>query len=379
MKKRLLSMLMVLCLMLTLAPMALAADTTNATMDETTFRNAVAAGGTVDMTGDVTLTSPLTISNSVTINGTSAKYAISYDGSETAYAITTTTSGVTLKNLTINGYRCVIAKASGLKIENCNINAKHHGVRFSIDGDNSGATLEITDTIIKNPLANNEYGVYYNSSNGGVVTSNIKNGVITMNNCQVLGYKYSIESYVDAVNSVRDSNNTRFDITDTTVMGWTALNIWSANTKFNFTNCTLVGINGLSGEYNNYSTIKANDGIYGGTTGKSSVVTFTGGQVISAQYGGSAQSLFNVDNDLQTQFVFQKYNKDGVQYSVELIGYSVNNPTDEGTYEVNVWNFYWSTDEGDADDYVASQTGYPANCFIAGGTIEDYEATFGIN
>ena len=52
MKRRIISILAVCCIMVTMMPAAFAAGTT---MDETAFRNAVAQGGTVTMTGDVTL------------------------------------------------------------------------------------------------------------------------------------------------------------------------------------------------------------------------------------------------------------------------------------------------------------------------------------
>ncbi|MDO5785604.1 MAG: hypothetical protein Q4P20_11140 [Eubacteriales bacterium] len=378
MKKRLLSLLIAMCMMITMIPMAFAANTT---MDETTFRNAVAAGGTVTLTGNVTLTSPLTISNAVTIDGTSAKYAISYTGGESEYTITTTVPNVVLKNLTINrnsAQNGVNASNSGLEIVDCDINAYRRGVNFYISGNNDNATLDISGTKIVNTKADDTYGVYYSTDNRGVATGNIKNGMITIEDSQILGFKYSINPVIDPVNSLRDGNGTMFDVSNTVIKGWTALNIWSANTDFYFTDCTLIGVNGLSGDSNNYSVITANHGIYGNVANTGSAVTFEGGSLVAVKYGGSDQTVFNVDNEYKTEFAFEN-GTDNKPVSIKC--YRSDNT--EMLRVAHVWNFYYfdaivnpEAAAAKADQYMKDKvTGY-SDDYVAAGTISEYENMF---
>lgn len=306
MKKKVLSLLTALCLMLSLVPAAFAAGTGVTTEDA--LRTAVASGGTVTLGADINLSSPLEINTAVVIDGTTTKYSITAPSGQNA--INASVSGVEVKNLKINvsgnGYG-VNSTGSSLTVTNCEISAVKRGISF-YPANGAGAALTVTGTTIKNPNISNydtsaQYGDYR-----AVATNNVKNGTVTISNSSLLGYGYSINALVaNDSTGLRDGNGTVFNITNTTIKGWTALNMWSANTKFNFTNCTLVGINTLDGGMNGFSIIRANDGMYGGYTNKESVVTIKGGSMTAKQYGSALETAFTVDRELQTKFVFETY------------------------------------------------------------------------
>lgn len=338
--KKILSLLMALVMCLSLLPsVAFAAGTVS---NEEQLTSAIVSGGTVQLANDITLTSPLTISNAVTIDGTSNKYGITFVGTDSQYTITITSPDVTLQNLTINKsktYNGVNVNATGAKIINCDINASRRGVNFYLENSGNNPKLDITGTTIKNANVGDNYNMTadYGADNRGVATGNIKGGEVNITGCSILGFKYSINPVVDAENGLRDGNGTTFNISNSTIKGWTALNIWSANTTFSFTDCTLTGINALtSGSTNNYSTIVANDDIYGNVTNgtKSSVVNINGGTVQAVQLKGCAEAAFNVDNQFQTKFNFDMGN------DLSPVVIQVYFPED-ATNSVGIWNFYW--------------------------------------
>lgn len=332
MKKRFLSLLMAFCLMLSLAPAAFAADNT---MTQDSFKAAIAnaeTNGTVELTGDVTLTETITINKPITIdgkgfmiNGASGISTLRFEGVP-----------ATLKNLTIvSGRYAIIATGSALTVDHCDIQAARGGISFEAPADN--ATLDVTNTTIKNTnVSNYNTTADYGEDNRGISIYNVKGGTVNISNCSILGFKYSINPVVDPVSNLRDGEGSEFNITNCTIKGWTALNMWSANTVFNFKACTLVGINALpSGSDNNFSTIVANDNIYGTSAGgtKSSVVNIIGGVVQAVQLKNCAQAAFNVDNQLQTKFNFYQNGRTPVNIQV-YFPENVQN-------DVGIWNFHW--------------------------------------
>lgn len=314
MKKRLLSLLMALCLMLTLAPAAFAADTSGL---QTLIDNA-AAGSTIDLTSDYTLTEPITINKAITING--GNHTITYNGSGAAIEVTAT-NAVSLENLIVNatasGGRgiAVNTQQMNLTLTGCTLNVHSRGINiYADDPTNTQDGLDVTGslTLDNTKILNSQVSNYAtNTTVGdtrGISVYRVQGGEITIeNNSEIKGFGYSINSVAAADSTgFRNGEGTVYNITNSTIIGWSALNIWSANTEYNFKNCTLVGINTLSGSWNGFSTIRVNDNIYGGHTDKASVITFKGGSVTAKQFGTALESAFTVDKELQTQFVFEK-------------------------------------------------------------------------
>lgn len=374
MKKRLLSLVMAFCLLLSLAPAAFAADTSGLQA----LIDAATAGQTITLTKNYTLTEPVTITKAITIDGNG--YSVTAASGKNAF--NASVGGVTLNNLTINasgsGYG-VNSTGSSLTVTNCAINVVTRGINF-YPATSSGAALNVSGTVIKNTAVSNyDTSANYGADNRGIATADVLGGTVTISNCSILGFKYSINAVVspesNATVSLRDGQGTRFDISGSTIKGWTALNIWSAATNFTFTDCTLVGINTLSGSSNNYSTVQANDGIYGWNTNKSSTVKFIGGSVTAVKLGAAAESVLNVDVELQTKYVFEPfYNEDEeVDELVVVSYYGSENTADSHVRQVLMWNFYPTTTEENSENYLSTMvSGDEDNVFLVGGTVDEY-------
>ena len=373
MKKRMLSLLMALCLMLTLAPAAFATD---ATMTQTELEEAisdVSTGGTVELTGDVTLTSTLEITKPIVLDG--KNFTITgASGVNTIYF-----KGVagTVKNVNlVSGRYAIVGTGPELTVSGSTIATVKGGIAFEPGTSATTPKLNVTTTTIRNTnVTDYDRSADYGADNRGISTYNVKGGTVKIENCQILGFKYCINPAVDAVNGLCDGNGTSFEITGTTVKGWTALNIWSANTTFTFTDCNLVGINTLSGDSNGFCTIRANDYIYGGQTGKSSVVTFVGGGVTAVRLGSASQSVFGVDYERQTKYVFETDDDDN---KVWVKYFGPENVVGNDTRYVMMWNFHPLHENNqtvmqDYLDTMVTNGTANGNILLSGGAISEYE------
>lgn len=351
MKKRFLSLLMAFCLALSLMPVALAADST--VYNESQLVNALANasnGDTITIGENITLTSTVNVNKAVTING--ANYT-----------------------LTSGNFTTIKITASGVTVKNMNINTDAHGIAFDGNGLTGQPTLDVNNTNITKTTVDSQTGVCYQTDSRGINTYNVKGGKITIKDCKILGFKYSINPVVDVDTSVdmylRDGENTVFNVEGTTIKGWTALNMWSVNTTYNFKDCTLIGINNLNGGSNHFSTIRVNDGIYGSVANKNAVVKFTGGTLMGVRYGTSTQSLIHAGYDEKTNFIFEKNGRD----RVSLTYYGTENVEGALEQKVNVWNFYYEKTDAQYDQFLADRTtGFNgSNITLSGNPISEYE------
>lgn len=385
-------MLTAFAAMMTLATAtaAFAADST--VSNETELKNAVStaqSGDTITLSSDITLSSVLEIETGITLDG--ADFAIT--APENVNALSITADDVTVKDLEINtsvattndqykGYG-ITATGSNLTVTGCTINAESRGIDFR--PTDTGATLNVEDTIIKNTMVTDyNKSANYSLDARGIATSNVKDGYIYIDGSQILGFKYSINALADVAdpdnpNSIRDGQGTIFDVYDTTVKGWTALNIWSADTDFYFTDCNLVGINTQSGATNHYSTIMANDMIYGRQEGKTSTVTFYGGDVTAVKLGACDQSLFNVDYEFETEYVFEQ---DDYGNPVALNYYGPENNEGQPVHYIHTWNFHflYAGNEAKTTEYLNSKvTGFENEngellyVTLNGGSLTEYD------
>ncbi len=267
MKKQLVSILTAGCLMAAMVPAAFAAD---ATMSEAEFRSAVAEGGTVTMTGDVTLTSPLTITEGVTIDGTSNKYSIDYNGGTDAALIVNTTEDVELLNLelnaTANNGRGINLNSSSphLYLTDVTMNVDNRGISFVQDGDATEAYIELYQTDILNSRVTGNYAE--DTAVGdlrGISLFDTKDCDIILEDSSIkgFGYCFNLTGTKDANNTV-PFNDTTIDVINSEIYGWTAFNVWSAQTNFNITDSHLRGINPSYGAWDSFATIVVNDNIY---------------------------------------------------------------------------------------------------------------------
>lgn len=395
MKKRLLSLLMALCLMLTLAPAAFAveddedlsvtvigpeinpnanaeqlggeetsdlasqavasasdvdaiATVSEGTMAEADFRNAVANGGTVALTGDVTLTgSTVAITKAVTIDGGS-QYSITYSGSDTNAFKVTTDSAVVFKNVTINATGTnkraisICTNVPNFTLENSTINVYDRAIWMEASSSitaGTGAQFTIKNSYLLNSRkpadANYDTWTSYGINTRGLSLWNIKDADVLIENSSILGFGYSIFVGGDTASatvgsetrSVIDTQNSIVTIKNSYIKGWTAFNIWGVRTTYNITNTELRGINLATGSSDSFATIVLNEGIYGavpsasekGSDAFANKFNISGGKI--SAYGSeesiaanNAANLISIGVNDVSEFNFSKYSGEKVQF-----------------------------------------------------------------
>ena len=318
MNKQLGSILTAGCLMAAMVPAAFAAD---ATMSEDAFRSAVAEGGAVTMTGDVTLNSTLEIKDGVTINGNG--YTITYTPNTQTYAIDVQTNEpVTFQNVTIDA--TAGSMTSGISVQNCvpdltldgtTVNVKRWGIAFNPTGD--GAELNVVNqSVIQNKRVSNyereaAYGDYRGISLYDTTAAhvNVDNSII-----QGFGYTVNLTGTLDD-DDTTDFKGTVIDVNRSKLMGWTAFNIWTCNTVFNITDSELRGINGSNGSSDGFAAVVLNDNIYGNLeTPLYNTLTFTGGSIGGYKYGTASEGLIRAGNQLETYIAFVESDDTGKVY-----------------------------------------------------------------
>lgn len=317
MKKQLVSILTAVCLMAAMVPAAFAAD---ATMSEDAFRSAVAEGGAVTMTGDVTLNSTLEIKDGVTINGNG--YTITYTPNTQTYAIDVQTNEpVTFQNVTIDA--TVGSMTSGISAQNCipdltldktTLNVMRWGIAFNPTDD--GAELNVMNySVIQNKRVSDyeteaAYGDYR-----GISLYDATAACVNVTNSTIQGFGYTINLTGTKENDVRDFKGTKIDVSNSKLMGWTALNIWTCNTVFDIADSELRGINTSNGSSDGFAAVVLNDNIYGNLEKPLyNTLTFTGGSIGGYKYGTASEGLIRAGNQLETHIKFVESDDTGKVY-----------------------------------------------------------------
>lgn len=317
MKKQLVSILTAGCLMAAMVPAAFAAD---ATMSEDAFRSAVAEGGAVTMTGDVTLNSTLEIKDGVTINGNG--YTITYTPNTQTYAIDVQTNEpVTFQNVTIDA--TVGSMTSGISAQNCipdltldktTLNVMRWGIAFNPTDD--GAELNVMNySVIQNKRVSDyeteaAYGDYR-----GISLYDATAACVNVTNSTIQGFGYTINLTGTKENDVRDFKGTKIDVSNPKLMGWTALNIWTCNTVFDIADSELRGINTSNGSSDGFAAVVLNDNIYGNLEKPLyNTLTFTGGSIGGYKYGTASEGLIRAGNQLETHIKFVESDDTGKVY-----------------------------------------------------------------
>lgn len=318
---------------------AVEAAASDAVMDENTFRQAVANGGTVNLTGNVTLTgNTLNIEKAVTIDGADT-YSITYTGTaQNAFQITTDEQ-VTFQNVTINatasGKRaiCLYADTPHFAFVNGVINADERAIWMKSGVDvqpGIGAVITISNSEILNSRIPDDK-TYDNwttagSAYRGVALWNLRDADVSVINTDILGFSYAFYLGGDAksvnlngnVRTVRDYENTLVTLGNCELKGWAAVYSWAARATITIGDTEMLGINNVaSGGANSFATIVIDDGIYGAAPASSSVqddpfeTTFNiyGGSIKNYSTSESlaannAQRLISLDRPGITKFNF---------------------------------------------------------------------------
>lgn len=315
MKKRIFSLLMALCLMLTLVPAVFAADTSGL---QTLIDN-TPAGGSINLTENYNITEKVTINKALTING--GGHSITYNGSGAAIEVTAT-GAVALNNLTVNatasGGRgiAVNTQQMNLTLTGCTLNVHSRGINiFAEDANHSDVGRDVAGslTLDNTKILNSQVSDYVNNTTvgdtRGVSVYRVKGGTITVkNNSEIKGFGYSINSAGYANEDGVCYGGNTYDIQDSQIWGWSAFNVWTVSNTFNITNSVLRGINRLDSDWNTFATFVINNGIYKGMAKYANKVNITGGNVQAYAFGTAGHTDFLESSESITQFTFSKYN-----------------------------------------------------------------------
>ena len=311
MKKKLLSLLLVATLVFTLTPVALATDSSGLQ----DLIDGATAGSTINLSDDYTITDTVTITEGITIKGNG--HTITYNGTGSAFSVTAT-AAVTLENVTIKAessgaYAIALTSSQpDLTVKDSVITAHTRGISMYPVGGCTSGKLTVSNTDIKNSQIS-DYDHYATvGDTRGIALYDVKNSTITVDNgSKILGFGYTINLTGTLANGIRDLQGTTINVTGSTLMGWTAFNVWSANTVFNIKNSYLKGINNSDGYWDGFATIVVNDDIYnyGWGGADANVFNIYGGTITCYRTGDTSEQLFRVDNQGITKVNFNKYNR----------------------------------------------------------------------
>ena len=328
MKKRMLSVVLTLCLMLGMVPAVYAEDTSGL---QSLIDNATTAEITLNQ--NYVITDTVTINKDLTIHGNN--HSITYSGSASAINVTATSgAAVTLENVSIlaesNGAYAINLTSTqpDLTLDNVTIRADTRGVNMYPSGGCTNGKLTIESSHIYNSRISDYNTNAVLGDTRAIAMSEVKNSDITLTDSELMGFGYSINiTGANGSNDINNAQGTTIDITDCTINGWSAFNIWSVNNIINITNSHLKGINPATSGWNDFATIAMNE-CYFNSTGMANVFTISGGS-ISAYSTNSypIQSIFRIDTTAQTVFNFTVYeDEDFEEHPVDLSGNNGNTP-----------------------------------------------------
>ena len=255
-----------------------------------------------------------------TINGNG--YTITYTPNTQTYAIDVQTNEpVTFQNVTIDA--TVGSMTSGISAQNCipdltldktTLNVMRWGIAFNPTDD--GAELNVMNySVIQNKRVSDyeteaAYGDYR-----GISLYDATAACVNVTNSTIQGFGYTINLTGTKENDVRDFKGTKIDVSNSKLMGWTALNIWTCNTVFDIADSELRGINTSNGSSDGFAAVVLNDNIYGNLEKPLyNTLTFTGGSIGGYKYGTASEGLIRAGNQLETHIKFVESDDTGKVY-----------------------------------------------------------------
>lgn len=313
MKRRIISILAVCCLMVSMMPAAFAVGS-----DDLQARiNNATAGDTIALTGNETISSTLIINKEITLDGNGNTLTMTGG----TYAIDVQTdAAVTVEDIQIDaeaaGGRGIYISATQphFTLLNSTLNVNNRGIGFSDNGTVAGATVTVDNSTIQNsqkPAGKTYENWSHQGDSRGIGFWNNKGITVDIkNNSAILGFGYPLNMVGD-VNGGRDMMNSTINITNSDIWGWCALNIWTIDATYNITNSHLKGYVETDNTWNSFATIVLNEGIYGNVTSadKANVFNITGGSVSSTCVSTNENvfhCLFRLDKEFMSEFKFMK-------------------------------------------------------------------------
>ena len=288
--------------------MAFAANVSN--LDE--LQAALAAGGEITLTDNITTSEVLTIGHATTIDGQGF-----YIKGTAAHVMSVTASEqVVLKNMTVYAARkadntgAILLGANNINllIDNVRINSTCRGINQTTVGL-SGMNVTIKNSILSlvwgsgledDGTANSinydqeTYYAYSNYSRG--INVYAQNSTFTIENSTIQGFFYNVNV------PGQNTQGMNFVASNCAFKGRAAMNVWGTNGTYTYNDCTVRGINNFSGSqeffacfvFNNNGSICANNSL-----------TINGGTVVSTWFNDNGAA-----NPKASQFFLASRGKD---------------------------------------------------------------------
>ena len=262
--------------------------------------SAAQSGSTVVLQGNAALTETLSIDKGLTIEGSG--FTVTAEGLAPAIQVSTS-EPVVIKNLTLTGVQRGIKmnnSAVNLALTGCTINASLRGID-SPSLEYSGISLVLDNTAINcSDVSDYDTQVKYDQSCRGISLWNIKDSqVILKNSSSINGFSYCINvSGAQSESGVCDTTGLKVDVVDSTLHGWTGLNIWGSSAVYTIKGSTVKGINTSSAPSNSFAAIVFNDDIYDQFAQAHSVnntLTIADSTITNFQGGSCTENLLRID------------------------------------------------------------------------------------
>lgn len=275
------------------------------------LKTALAAGGVIKLTANITASEALNITKATTIDGNG--FALK-NTNQDALGVNTS-EAVVVKNLTVyaahqnNGRAIgVNATTSNITLDNVVFNCNARGVTYNKDA-NVNCVLNVKNStiqyVLKNPsapattLKNAEVDEWGNPLNinydecapgkyaRGISLWEMTHSTVTIDNSTIQGFDYDVNCAPDVQNGNPDYTGTSVTATKSIFKGRCAYNIHVGNAVFEFTDCTVTGVNCFSGPSESFACFVLDGGSH------NCKLTINGGSAATARFTDDAYANEN--------------------------------------------------------------------------------------
>lgn len=270
------------------------------------LKAALAAGGEIKLTANITASEALDITKATTIDGNGFALKNTYQDALGVY----TSEAVVVKNLTVyaaasNGRAIgVRATTSNITLDNVVFNCNARGVTYYSDA-NDDCVLNVRNStiqyVLRNPsapaktLQNAEVDTWGNPLNinydecapgndgRGISLWEMTNSTVTIDNSTIQGFDYDVNCGPSALYGNNDYTGTSVTATKSIFKGRCAYNIHVGNAVFEFTDCTVTGVNCFTGPSESFACFVLDK------YSNSCKLTINGGSVATARFTDNAE------------------------------------------------------------------------------------------
>lgn len=271
------------------------------------LKSALETGGEIKLTANITASEALYITKATTIDGN----GFALKNTNTDALDVNTSEAVVVKNLTVYAAHASNGRAIGVNettsnitLDNVVFNCNARGVTYNADG-NVDCVLNVKNStiqyVLKNPksqattLKNAEVDELGNPLNinydecapgkdaRGISLWQMKNSTVTIDNSTIQGFDYDVNCGPGA----NDYTGTSVTATKSIFKGRCAYNIHVGNAVFEFTDCTVTGVNCFSGPSESFACFVLDGGSH------NCKLTINGGSAATARFTDDAYANEN--------------------------------------------------------------------------------------